>query len=167
MYGDLDIIVLGHSMGGAMTAFYALNLKLRIGYAIFASYYSKLLPNTICRGEKDHSIYRLSDLSFLTFLATHYVSSTINVWPYDIEYESLVYSAEKVCDDCGEDASCSSSVLGNRLTYHLVYLGFKLQADNPCLAKFTTVDPNGNIIFGKQDSIQSEDEDPIKNQYWP
>ncbi|KAJ0610331.1 putative feruloyl esterase [Helianthus annuus] len=60
-YGDLKIMVTGHSMGGAMAAFCGLDLALiyrskniqfttfgmpRIGNAAFASYYSQAVPNT-------------------------------------------------------------------------------------------------------------------------
>ncbi|GAV73158.1 Lipase_3 domain-containing protein, partial [Cephalotus follicularis] len=61
-YGDLDILLTGHSMGGAMASFCGLDLTVnhkaknvqvltfgqpRIGNAAFASYYSKLVPQTI------------------------------------------------------------------------------------------------------------------------
>ncbi|XVF28387.1 hypothetical protein REPUB_Repub15cG0025300 [Reevesia pubescens] len=61
-YGDLDIMVTGHSMGRAMASFCALDLTVnheaknvqvitfghpRIGNAASASYYGKLVPNTI------------------------------------------------------------------------------------------------------------------------
>ncbi|KAL4573001.1 hypothetical protein LXL04_019793 [Taraxacum kok-saghyz] len=61
VYGDIKIMVTGHSMGGAMAAFCGLDLSLiygkenvsvmtfgqpRIGNAAFASYYSEIAPNT-------------------------------------------------------------------------------------------------------------------------
>ncbi|KAF5736951.1 Alpha/beta-Hydrolases superfamily protein [Tripterygium wilfordii] len=70
IYGDVDIMVTGHSMGGAMAAFCGLDLVVnheaqnvqvvtfgqpRIGNAAFASYYSQLVPNTI-RVTNEHDI---------------------------------------------------------------------------------------------------------------
>ncbi|KAL2922797.1 putative feruloyl esterase A [Bienertia sinuspersici] len=61
-FGEIDIIVIGHSMGGAMAAICALDLTVhydiknvrvttfgqpRIGNAAFASYYTQFVPNTI------------------------------------------------------------------------------------------------------------------------
>ncbi|MQL96699.1 hypothetical protein Taro_029381 [Colocasia esculenta] len=61
-YGDIGIIVTGHSMGGAMASFCALDLAVnqcednvqlmtfgqpRIGNAAFASYFSKNVPKTV------------------------------------------------------------------------------------------------------------------------
>ncbi|XP_039019663.1 lipase ZK262.3-like [Hibiscus syriacus] len=68
-YGDLDIMITGHSMGGAIASFCALDLTVnheakniqvitfgqpRIGNAAFASY-GKLVPNTI-RVTNEHDI---------------------------------------------------------------------------------------------------------------
>ncbi|KAF6136035.1 hypothetical protein GIB67_006927 [Kingdonia uniflora] len=62
MYGEISIMVTGHSMGGAMASFCALDLSVncgahdiqlmtfgqpRIGNGVFASYFSENVPNTI------------------------------------------------------------------------------------------------------------------------
>lgn len=172
LYGDLDIIVLGHSMGGAMAAFCALDLKVhhkaknvqvmtfgqpRIGNSVFASYYSKFVPNTI-RVTHDHDIVPHLPPYYTFFPRKTYHHFPREVWLYDIEYGSLIYSAEKVCDGSGEDASCSRSVMGNSITDHLVYFDVNLQADtwNSCkivrdsrLANYTTTDSAGNIFLRK------------------
>ncbi|KAF6136037.1 hypothetical protein GIB67_006929 [Kingdonia uniflora] len=53
----------------------------------------------------------------------------ILVWLYNIGLDSLVYPVEKVCDDSGEDPSCSRSVTGNSISDHLTYFGVELQAE--------------------------------------
>ncbi|KAL8142812.1 hypothetical protein V2J09_015844 [Rumex salicifolius] len=110
LYGDLDIIVIGHSMGGAMAAFCALDLK---------------------------------------------------VWLNSAESENSAEDCEKICDESGEDASCSRSVMGNSIADHLCYFGVNLQAESwnsckivtdPRLAKYSTIDNAGNIILKKPSS---------------
>ncbi|XVF28385.1 hypothetical protein REPUB_Repub15cG0025100 [Reevesia pubescens] len=100
----------------------------RIGNAAFASYYGKLVPNTI------------------------------RVWLYNLGLGSLVDSVEKVCDGSGEDPDCSRSVTGNSIADHLNYYGVDLMCQqwrscrivmNPRVAEYGKTDHKGNLILSR------------------
>uniref|UniRef100_A0A7C8YPZ0 Triacylglycerol lipase n=2 Tax=Opuntia streptacantha TaxID=393608 RepID=A0A7C8YPZ0_OPUST len=172
-FGDLQIFVIGHSMGGAMAAICALDLTVhhnmtnvqvttygqpRIGNAVFASYYSQLLPNTI-RITHEHDMVPHLPPYYSYFPQKTYHHFPREVWLYNIGFGSLVHTVEKVCDKSGEDPSCSRSVMGNSIADHLVYFGVNLQAetwgscrivaDSHRLAKYKTTDDAGNIVLSK------------------
>ncbi|XP_028092321.1 lipase-like [Camellia sinensis] len=124
LYGDIDIMVTGHSMGGAMAVFCGLDLKVnhearnvqvmtfgqpRIGNAAFASYYSQLVPNTI-RVTNDHDIVPHLPSYYPHFAQKTYHHFPREVWIHQIGFGTLVYKVEKVCDGSGEDPSCSRYV---------------------------------------------------------
>lgn len=172
LYGDLKIIVLGHSMGGAIAGFCALDLKVhhkaqnvqvmtcgqpRIGNAAFVSYYSNLVPNTI-RITNDHDIVPHLPPYYSRFPQKTYHHFPQEVWLYKVGFGSLVYTAEKVCDGSGEDPECSRSVMGNSISDHLVYLGVNLQAETwtTCgivtdsrLANYRKTDEAGNFVLSR------------------
>ncbi|GAA0139597.1 hydrolase [Lithospermum erythrorhizon] len=172
LYGDIQVMVTGHSMGGAMAAFCGLDLTVnlgipniqvttlgqpRIGNAAFASCYSRLVPNTI-RVTNNHDI-----VPHLPPYYTHFPQKTYHhfpreVWLYNIGIGSFVLRVEKLCDDSGEDPSCSRSVSGNSITDHLEYYGVRLGCDDdrPCkivldpyLAPFASQDSEGNFILSR------------------
>lgn len=172
LFGDLDIIVIGHSMGGAMAAICALDLTVhndvkdirvmtfgqpRIGNAVFVSFYSQLVPNTI-RVTHGHDMVPHLPPYYSYFPQKTYHHFPREVWLHNIGFLSLVYPVEKVCDGSGEDPSCSRSVRGNSISDHLVYYGVNLQAEtwNSCkivtdhrLANYKTTDHAGNIRLSK------------------
>ncbi|GAB4851241.1 hypothetical protein Ancab_030537 [Ancistrocladus abbreviatus] len=142
---------------------YAKNLQVmtfgqpRIGNAAFASYYSERVPNTI-RVTNYHDIVPHLPPYYSYFPRKTYHHFPTEVWLYKLEYESLIYTAERICDGSGEDPTCSRSVMGNSISDHLVYYGVNLQAEtwNPCrivtdprLARYRMTDPVGNIILSK------------------
>lgn len=173
LYGELDIIVIGHSMGGAIASFCALDLTVtleaknvqamtfgqpRVGNAAFASYYSQLVPNTI-RITNNHDIVPHLPPFYPYFEKKTYHHFPREVWLYDVGFESLVYTAEKICDGSGEDPTCSRSVMGKSIADHLCYYGVFLQAEtwNTCrivmdsrLAKYGTIDNAGNIRLSRR-----------------
>lgn len=121
VYGDLKIIVTGHSMGGAMAALCALDLAVnreaqdvqvitfgqpRIGNTVFISYYSENVPNTI-RMTHEHDIVPHLPPYYSYLPRKTYRHYPREVWLYNIGFGSLVYMVEKVCDGSGEDPSCS------------------------------------------------------------
>ncbi|KAK3417851.1 hypothetical protein EUGRSUZ_H03839 [Eucalyptus grandis] len=125
LYGDINIMVTGHSMGGAMASFCGLDLVVnheaqnvqvltfgqpRIGNAVFASYYSDMCQIQYFPQKTYHHFPR-------------------EVWLNNIGFGSLVYQVEKVCDGSGEDSSCSRLVTGNSISDHLVYYGVGLMAE--------------------------------------
>lgn len=172
IYGDLDIMVTGHSMGGAMASFCGLDLKVnheaknvqvmtfgqpRIGNAIFASYYSKLVPNTI-RVVNDHDIVPHLPPYYSYFPQKTYHHFPREVWLYNIGLGSLVYKAEKICDDSGEDPDCCRSVTGNSILDHLNYYGVELMCEtwrscrivnDPRLLEYGKTDFQGNFILSR------------------
>jgi hypothetical protein len=173
--GDLDIIVTGHSMGGAMASFCGLDLTVnheaknvmvmtfgqpRVGNAVFASYYSKLVPNTF-RVTHEHDIVPHLPPYYTHFPQKTYHHFSREVWLTKVGVGSLVYNVEKVCDASGEDPSCSRSASGNSISDHLVYFGVELMCETwrSCgiimdthVAEYGTRDPKGNLILSKKPS---------------
>ncbi|KAG0498458.1 hypothetical protein HPP92_003149 [Vanilla planifolia] len=171
LYGDMRITVVGHSMGGAMAAFCALDLKVnygvddvqlmtfgqpRIGNAIFSSYFKTHLPNAV-RVTNGHDVVPHLPPYYPLFPHKTYHHFPTEVWIHNVGIGSLVYSAETICDQTGEDPSCSRSVLGNSVSDHLVYLGVDLQAETWRSCGIVTgsnmeryrIDVAGNLILLK------------------
>ncbi|KAI4369581.1 hypothetical protein MLD38_018006 [Melastoma candidum] len=174
IYGNTSIMVTGHSMGGAMAAFCGLDLAVngesqdvqvitfgqpRIGNAVFASLYSQLMPNTF-RVTNGHDIVPHLPPYYQYFPQKTYRHFPKEVWLYDVHLGSLVYTMEKVCDDSGEDPSCSRSVSGNSIADHLVYYGVDLMGGgdlvgsckivtDPRLMDYGGPDADGNIILSR------------------
>ncbi|KAL6648160.1 hypothetical protein ACP70R_012384 [Stipagrostis hirtigluma subsp. patula] len=140
-YGDINIIVTGHSMGGAIAAFCALDLAIalgsnnvhlmtfgqpRVGNAAFASYFAKYVPNTI-RVTHEHDIvpHLPPYFFFLPQLTYHHFPR--EVWEHDVDGNTVF----KVCDGSGEDPNCCRSVfvLFWSASDHLTYLGVDIEAD--------------------------------------
>ncbi|MED6209399.1 hypothetical protein PIB30_054298 [Stylosanthes scabra] len=169
-YGNIPIVVLGHSMGGAMAAFCGLDLMVnqceenvqvmtfgqpRIGNAVFASLYSTLVPNTI-RVTHDHDIVPHLPPYYYYLPSKTYHHFPREVWLYNAGLGSLVYQVEKVCDGSGEDPTCSRSVSGNSISDHLVYYGVELGSDEPGSCRIvmdsndlsrSVQDSRGNIVL--------------------
>uniref|UniRef100_A0ACD5WVV3 Uncharacterized protein n=2 Tax=Avena sativa TaxID=4498 RepID=A0ACD5WVV3_AVESA len=142
LYGDISIIVTGHSMGGAMASFCALDIAIslgsddvhlmtfgqpRIGNAVFASYFAEIVPNTI-RVTHEHDIvpHLPPYFSFLPNLAYHHFPR--EVWEHDVDGNRTF----QVCDDSGEDPDCCRSVFALFLSVpdHLTYMGVDMAADD-------------------------------------
>ncbi|KAJ3676187.1 hypothetical protein LUZ60_003599 [Juncus effusus] len=169
--GDIPIIVLGHSMGGAMASFCALDLVVnqglenvqlmtfgqpRIGNAVFSSYFIEQVPHTL-RLTHGHDIVPHLPPYYSYFPQKTYHHFPREVWLHNIGLGSLVYLVEQVCDDSGEDPSCSRSVSGNSVKDHLVYLGINMKAESWGTCRIVTdynavphqIDLAGNIILSK------------------
>ncbi|CAL5061129.1 unnamed protein product [Urochloa decumbens] len=141
-YGDINVIVTGHSMGGAMASFCALDLAMklgsdsvqlmtfgqpRVGNAAFASYFAKYVPNTI-RVTHGHDIvpHLPPYFSFLSHLTYHHFPR--EVWVHDSEGNTT----EKICDNSGEDPDCCRcvSMFSLSIQDHFTYLGVDMEADD-------------------------------------
>ncbi|XP_058076568.1 lipase-like isoform X2 [Magnolia sinica] len=137
-YGDLDIIVTGHSMGGAIASFCALDLTVnhgaqdvqlmtfgqpRIGNSAFASYFSKHVPNAF-RVTNEHDMVPHLPPYYSYFPQKTYHHFPREVWLHHIGLGSLVYTLEKVCDSSGEDPSCSrhASLISSPCFHHAMSL---------------------------------------------
>lgn len=171
LYGDMQITVVGHSMGGAMAAFCALDLKVnygakdvrlmtfgqpRIGNAAFSMYFKTHLPDAI-RVTNGHDMVPHLPPYYSIFPQKTYHHFPTEVWLHEIGLESLVYPVVKICDETGEDPSCCRSVRGNSISDHLVYLGVSLHAETwrSCgivagtnMKKYQ-IDLSGNIIISR------------------
>ncbi|KAG0517834.1 hypothetical protein BDA96_09G123400 [Sorghum bicolor] len=178
LYGDVPIMVTGHSMGGAMASFCALDLVVnlgfkdvtlmtfgqpRIGNAIFASNFKRYLPNAI-RVTNEHDIVPHLPPYYHYFPQKTYHHFPREVWIHNVGLGSLIiYSIEEICDDSGEDPTCSRSVSGNSVHDHIHYLGISMHAeswghcrivtDNRTLPQQYKMDPDGNIILSKQPGL--------------
>lgn len=175
-YGNIPIMVTGHSMGGAMASFCALDLIVnyglkdvtlltfgqpRIGNAVFASHFKKYLPNAI-RVTNAHDIVPHLPPYYQYFRQKTYHHFPREVWVHNIGLDSLVYPIEQICDDSGEDPTCSRSVSGNSVQDHIHYLGISMHSEsrgscrivtdgNMLRYKVGTVD--GAIVFSKQPDL--------------
>ncbi|XP_030507768.2 lipase [Cannabis sativa] len=172
-YGDINIYVTGHSMGGAMAAFCGLDLIVnckaqkvqvttfgqpRIGNAVFATYYSKFLPNTI-RVTNGHDIVPHLPPYYYYFPQKTYHHYPTEVWLHNVGLESLIYPVEKVCDSSGEDPTCSRSVSGNSVIDHVNYFGVDLKGSawRSCrivmdhgLVDYGRTDAEGNFVVSRE-----------------
>ncbi|KAG8063371.1 hypothetical protein GUJ93_ZPchr0003g16616 [Zizania palustris] len=142
LHGDMNIIVTGHSMGGALASFCALDLAIthggdnvflmtfgqpRVGNAAFASYFAKYVPNTI-RMTHEHDIVPHLPPYFFIFPDQTYHHFPREVWEHEVD-GNTVY---QVCDNSGEDPNCCRSVfvLSWSASDHLTYLGVDMEADD-------------------------------------
>ncbi|KAL0457360.1 UNVERIFIED_CONTAM: Lipase A [Sesamum latifolium] len=163
LYGDIKIMVTGHSMGGAMAALCGLDLRLslgeqnvqvmtfgqpRIGNAIFASYFNQLVPDTI-RVTNGHDIVPHLPPYYYHFPQKTYHHFPREVWLHNIGLGSLIYTVEKVCDGSGEDPTCSRSVRGNSISDHLKYYGVEMGCDTPSGCRIV-MDPRV-VAYARQD----------------
>ncbi|KAF6999723.1 hypothetical protein CFC21_015702 [Triticum aestivum] len=142
LYGDISIIVTGHSMGGAMASFCALDLAIslgsdtvhlmtfgqpRIGNAAFASYFEQYVPSAI-RVTHEHDIvpHLPPYFFFLPRLTYHHFPR--EVWEHDVDGNTTF----RVCDGSGEDPDCCRSVFALFLSAsdHLTYMGVEIAADD-------------------------------------
>ncbi|XP_042064352.1 lipase-like [Salvia splendens] len=171
LYGDTDIMVTGHSMGGAMAALCGLDLRLtlgkqqkvqvmtfgqpRIGNAVFASYYSQVVPDTFRVTHGNDMVPHLPPY-YSYFPQKTYHHFPREVWIRDLAFGSFVYTVEKVCDGSGEDPTCSRSVRGNSIADHLIYYGVEMgcnESTSTCrivmdqgLAAYGSTDVDGNFV---------------------
>ncbi|XP_073007555.1 lipase-like [Typha latifolia] len=177
LYGDIGIIVTGHSMGGAMASFCALDLIVnhgmhnvqhmtfgqpRVGNAAFASYFSKHVQHAIRVTHERDMVPNLPPY-YSYFPKKTYHHFPREVWLHNIGLGSLVYMIEQICDGSGEDPSCSRSVRRNSISDHLYYFGVDMQADSlgSCgiVMNYSTfpyqMDSDGNIVLSKGPIAQS------------
>ncbi|RVW55699.1 Lipase [Vitis vinifera] len=176
IYGNVPIMVTGHSMGGAMASFCGLDLIVnheaenvqvmtfgqpRIGNAVFVSYYSELVPNTI-RVTNEHDIVPHLPPYYSYFPQKTYHHFPREVWLYNIGLGSLVYTVEKECDGSGEDPTCSRSVAGNSIADHLEYYGVILHSESwnscrivmdPLVNEYIATDADGNFRLSKDPAV--------------
>ncbi|CAA6654230.1 unnamed protein product [Spirodela intermedia] len=142
IYGNIGIMVTGHSMGGAMASFCALDLAVNLG---------EVNVQLMTFGQP-----RIGNSVFVSYFKRH-VPKAVRVWLYNIGFGSLVYRVEKICDGSGEDPSCSRSVPGTSIADHLMYFGVELEAAtwascgivmNPGTVGFRA-DTDGNLVFSR------------------
>eukprot|EP01018_Ginkgo_biloba_P017722 Gb_39645 [translate_table: standard] len=161
----LSIMITGHSMGGAMAAFCALDLTVnhgandvqvvtfgqpRIGNSVFADYYNAFVPKTI-RVTHEHDIVPHLPPYYSYFPQRTYHHFPREVWIYHLGIGSLMYQVEKICDSSGEDPFCSRSVTGSSIADHLLYYGVSLQAESWGSCGIAWQDAEKAILDGKVD----------------
>jgi len=142
LHGASDIIVTGHSMGGAIASFCALDLAIRfgsnnvhlmtfgqprVGNAAFASYFAKYVPNTIRITHERDIVPHLPPYFFFLPQLT-YRHFPREVWEHEVNGNTTF----QVCDGSGEDPNCCRSVLVLfcSASDHLTYMGVKIAADD-------------------------------------
>jgi len=177
VYGNIPIMITGHSMGGAMASFCALDLVVnfglkdvtlmtfgqpRIGNAVFASNFKGHLPNAI-RVTNAHDIVPHLPPYYRYFPQKTYHHFPREVWIHNVGLGTFEYSIEEICDDSGEDPTCSRSVSGNSVQDHIHYLGISMHAESLGHCRIVTgtlqykMDPAGNIVFSKQPGLSFDE----------
>ncbi|XP_074569970.1 lipase-like [Curcuma longa] len=172
LYGDIQIMVTGHSMGGAIASFCALDLNVnygvehvqlmtfgqpRVGNPAFAAYFSKQVPDTIRVTHAKDIVPHLPPY-YASFSKRTYHHFPREVWLHRAEVDGQEYIEEKICDGSGEDPTCSRSVYGTSLADHLEYYGVDLEADawGSCRALVDAsvsqyyLEYNGSIILWRE-----------------
>ncbi|KAG6487020.1 hypothetical protein ZIOFF_055601 [Zingiber officinale] len=172
LYGDIQIMVTGHSMGGAIASFCALDLSVnygvehvqlmtfgqpRVGNPAFAAYFSKQVPDTIRVTHAKDIVPHLPPY-YASFSKRTYHHFPREVWLHRAEVDGEEYIEEKICDGSGEDPTCSRSVYGTSLANHLEYYGVDLEADawGSCKALVDAsvsqyyLEYNGSIILWRE-----------------
>ncbi|KAJ7551741.1 hypothetical protein O6H91_06G026900 [Diphasiastrum complanatum] len=138
-----SVMVTGHSMGGALASFCALDLvnyniqdvqvvtfgQPRIGNPIFASFYDSSVPKTI-RMTHGHDIIPHLPPYYTILEERTYHHVAREVWIYTVDFGILTYETTRVCDETGEDPTCSRSVFGDSISDHLMYLGTVLRTEH-------------------------------------
>ncbi|GJN07892.1 hypothetical protein PR202_ga25763 [Eleusine coracana subsp. coracana] len=142
LYRDINIIVTGHSMGGAIASFCALDLAInfgsndvhlmtfgqpRVGNAAFASYFAKYVPNTI-RVTHEHDIVPHLPPYFFFLPRLTYRHFPREIWEHVVD-GNVVF---QVCNGSGEDPNCCRSVfvVSWSASDHLTYMGVDIAADD-------------------------------------
>lgn len=148
---DLEVTITGHSMGGAMAAFCALDLTVnygvknievytfgqpRLGNAVFAAFYIATVPRTI-RVTHAHDLVVHLPPYYVRMGEKTYHHFPNEVWLYKISVDRLHYEFEQICDSSGEDPYCSRSVSGNSVADHLNYYGVYLRTVDKVLASIS------------------------------
>lgn len=175
LYGNINIIVTGHSMGGALASFCALDLTVnyglqgvqlmtfgqpRVGNAAFASYFSKHVPWTFRVTNGKDMVPHLPPY-YTYFPQKTYHHFPIEVWLHDIGAGNQTNLLEKICNSSGEDPTCSRSVRANSISDHLKYYGVELESDGSGSCKIILddnighyrTDLDGSIILSRDPTI--------------
>ncbi|KAF3322842.1 Lipase [Carex littledalei] len=161
-YGKLPVMATGHSMGGALVAFCALDLVMnqgiedvhlltfgqpRIGNAAFASCFYKYIPNTFRIVHNRDIVPHLPP--YYSFYWKSYHHFPREVWLHD--------DSEQICDDSGEDPSCSRSVWICSINDHKTYYSLSMEAEDWSTCRIIMArslpyqtDVAGNIILSKE-----------------
>ncbi|CAM0874088.1 unnamed protein product [Alopecurus aequalis] len=149
-YGKLPINVVGHSMGGALASFCALDLSVkygsseiqlitfgqpRVGNPAFAAYFNEQVPKTIRVTHENDIVPHLPPyFSYLGEWTYHHFAR--EVWLQETIVGNVITRNETVCDCSGEDPTCSRSVYGRSVADHLEYYGVNLHADSRGTCQF-------------------------------
>ncbi|KAE8735003.1 lipase-like isoform X3 [Hibiscus syriacus] len=141
-----------HSMGGAMASFCALDLTVNHeANNVQVMTFGQPLTN-------DHDIVPHLPPYYTYFPQKTYHHFPREVWLYNLGLGSLVYRVEKVCDNSGEDPTCSRSVSGNSIVDHLSYYGVDLMCQewrscrivmDPQVSEYGKTDLKGNFILSR------------------
>lgn len=162
-YGRLPINVVGHSMGGALASFCALDLSVkygshavelitfgqpRVGNPAFAAYFSEQVPRTIRVTHENDIVPHLPPYFYYLGQWTYHHFAR-EVWLHETVVGNVVTKNETVCDCTGEDPTCSRSVYGRSVADHLEYYGVTLHADSRGTCQFvigTSNSADGDIV---------------------
>jgi hypothetical protein len=130
----------------------------RVGNAAFASYYSLLVPNTF-RITHDRDMVPHLPPYYYHFPQKTYHHFPTEVWVKDFSFSNFVlFGLEKVCDNTGEDPTCSRSVRGNSISDHLRYFGVELKCEswrqcsivmNQDMERYSRKDSRGNLFLSR------------------
>eukprot|EP00286_Rhodomonas_abbreviata_P020624 CAMPEP_0181310450 /NCGR_PEP_ID=MMETSP1101-20121128/12592_1 /TAXON_ID=46948 /ORGANISM="Rhodomonas abbreviata, Strain Caron Lab Isolate" /LENGTH=309 /DNA_ID=CAMNT_0023417079 /DNA_START=90 /DNA_END=1019 /DNA_ORIENTATION=- len=136
-----QVWVTGHSMGGALAVFCALDVRLklnvpfvglytfgqpRVGNKAFAEFTTRTIPNTMRVTHQDDVVPHLPPMTSAYLPLTAFHHEATEVWQTGPQDDIF-----KVCDASGEDPTCADSLPSwdRSVSAHLHYLGWQMHCE--------------------------------------
>nr|CAB3492166.1 unnamed protein product [Digitaria exilis] len=115
----------------------------RVGNPAFAEYFRAQVPKTIRVTHQNDIVPHLPPYYYYLGQWTYHHFAR-EVWLHEIIKENVVTRNETICDDSGEDPTCSRSVYGISVADHLEYYGVTLHADSRGTCQYVMGAANSN-----------------------
>jgi len=142
-HAGAQVWVTGHSMGGAMAVFCALDIKIRlkptfiglhtfgqprVGNAAFAAFAASTIPNAMRVVHQDDVVPHLPPMTGAYIPLTNFHHNPTEVWQTGTEDSEF-----RLCDASGEDPHCSNSLPSwdRSVEAHLWYVGWPMHCETP------------------------------------
>jgi len=138
-----QVWVTGHSMGGAMAVFCALDIRIRlkvpfvglytfgqprVGNLPFASFIAHTLPNALRIVHQDDVVPHLPPMTGAYLPLTNFHHNPTEIWQSGSEDATF-----EQCDASGEDPRCSNSLPSwdRSVEAHMFYVGWPMHCELP------------------------------------
>lgn len=133
-HGHPNIIVTGHSLGGALATLSGYHLRIKYGAKVTLYNFGSPRVGNEAFYNKIKQLYGGSDFRLVNQddIVPHWPKALTHYGYHHIERE-VFYETDnkfKVCDESGEDPNCSDSWIGLSIPDHLYYLGISTLCNN-------------------------------------